>query len=161
TLAFTGVLLPLIDSVAVTTYTVNATDNPNQISLTNSPGAGNQCLRVSIDPATFRPADFANKANVVINGLGGNDTILVDYTRVSAGLSTVTVHGNAGDDTINVRNTPGPVVTNVLGDEGNDTVTVGSTAPAMGGVLSGIRGLVRVDGGPGTDVLTADNAGDV
>jgi hypothetical protein len=169
-LAFSGILNPLIDSITTGSYTVSATTVPNSISLQNSPIVGSTCLRVTIEPLSgpvhFQPVEFANKTNVTINGVGSNtlnggDNVLLDYTHPSPGLQTVTFHGNLGNDTISVRNTPANILTSIFADHGTNQITAGSQAPNLGGVVSGIQGELRVDGGTGTSTLTVDNSGDM
>jgi len=81
------------------------------------------------------------------------DTFLVTDTHDG---DTV-VRGGDGADDLRVRATSGR--TKVLGDGGGDRVDVGSTAPTVGGDLSGLDALLHVDGGPGADALYLDNLG--
>lgn len=73
-------------------------------------GSGSTGGGVDEDMVSFA---FANKANVTINALGGNDLVSVDLTRPSAGLTSLTIDGGAGDDTLVGRNLP-PGVTTTL-----------------------------------------------
>src|SRR5262249_35925231 len=44
---------------------------------------------------------------------------------------------------------------------GNDVITVGSLAPASGGTVNAIAGVLMINGGAGTDTLTVDERGEV
>ena len=111
---------------------------------------------------------------------------LVTYAPTA--LHSLTVKGGASGNTFNVTGTPGNATTNVTttldtgtgadivnvqatsgtngaqlivdGQNGADTVTIGSTAPALGGTLNGIQGNVTVINGSGQSAITIDNSGD-
>jgi len=63
----------------------------------------------------------------------------------------------AGNDQINVQGLGAPAT--VFGGSGNDTINVGSLAPALGGVLDFIGAGLEVLGGAGTNVLNVDDSG--
>lgn len=140
-------LEPVVDTVPEATFTVNATDGPNTITLDNGTANGDGRLRVTID--AFEPIEFANKTNLVIDagdGVAGgdtDDTIILRNTEASTGLGTVTVHGREGDDTINVLSTPSGVTTTVNGGTESDAIVVGSEAPST---LDAILGPLNLNG---------------
>jgi hypothetical protein len=93
---------------------------------------------------------------VTINGSEGKDTLIGD--------SKTTINGNGGNDTI----TGGAGNDTLNGGAGKDTITIG--ASTLGDTVSGGAGddtivvagnldaLDKIDGGDGTDILSADNA---
>src|SRR5262249_30475031 len=64
----------------------------------------------------------------------------------------------AGNDTVNVLATTGPLYLD--GENGTDTVTIGSLAPLLGGTLANIAGPVNVDNSSGGTTLRMDDSGD-
>ena len=83
----------------------------------------------------------------------GNDTFTLDG---SFGGVNVTVNGNGGADTFNVRANSGNLVLN--GGAGNDTFNLDSTAPnSTPGTLNGITGPVTLNGGADADILYLDD----
>jgi Ca2+-binding RTX toxin-like protein len=90
-----------------------------------------------------------------------DDTIFVNDTDAT---STLTLHGQGGIDTFNIRGMGGSV--NVHGDGDNDTINVSDTGPfvpAAGpatrvGSIGNIDGLLVVDGGTGVDVMNVDDS---
>ncbi len=96
-------LEPVADLVAATTLTINGTDAANAITYSNAQiiGAGG---RVAVD--NFEAIEFSNKTNLVINGLGGADTITISNTTTPPGLTGITVDGgNSSDDKIILQGT--------------------------------------------------------
>jgi hypothetical protein len=61
----------------------------------------------------FTPITFANKTNVTINGLGGNDVFILNNPHPAAGLSQLTLDGGSGQNVVIERNVP-PGVTLTL-----------------------------------------------
>jgi Domain of unknown function (DUF4214) len=55
---------------------------------------------------SFPSISFANKTNVIINGLGGDDLFVVDVTQSAAGLKTLTLDGGTGTNVLAARNLP-------------------------------------------------------
>lgn len=84
---FTG-LEPVIDAVQAALLTVNATNADNAIAISDSltPGFG----RVTLDG--FELVEFAAKAALQVNSLGGNDTIDV---RATSSLVPTTIDAGA------------------------------------------------------------------
>ena len=86
---------------------------------------------------------------VVVNLGPAVDTVVVNGTHAGATY----VNAGKGDDTFAVLAADGPVVLN--GSDGADAFTFGDEA----GLLSGVRDVVCVDGGDGTDTLWVKNTG--
>src|SRR5262249_2191560 len=59
----------------------------------------------------FLPITFANKTDVTVNALGGNDLVVINAGTASAGLSTLTVDGGTGVNVLVRRATPAGVTT--------------------------------------------------
>ena len=112
------------------------------------------------------PASISWTDNNVGTYLGGVDGLTV---LGGSGGNTFAVHSTskfylytlldtgAGNDTVNVLATGGPLYVQNTG--GSDHTTIGSAAPALGGTLSGIQGAVQVFG-QGSNSLVLDDSGD-
>ncbi|MCO6459472.1 MAG: hypothetical protein J5I93_29520 [Pirellulaceae bacterium] len=96
--------------------------------------------------------DSLEQLNITL-GDGGN-TFTIDGTHAGQTL----VLTGAGADTVGVRATGGP--TTIESQAGDDLLHLGSLAPAAGGTLNAIQGLVSLLAGPGTDRLHLDDSGD-
>jgi acrosin len=86
-----------------------------------------------------------------INGGAGNDTF-----TIAADSDLLHVSTGGGADTVNVQTIAAATTVN---SSGNSQINLGTTAPATGGVLSGIAAAFTLTGA-GTDTLTADDGGD-
>jgi hypothetical protein len=86
-----------------------------------------------------------------INGGVGNDTF-----TIAGDSDSLAVNTGGGADVVNVQNMAAATTVN---SSGNSHINLGTTAPATGGVLSGIGAGLTVTGA-GTDTLTADDSGD-
>ena len=81
-----------------------------------------------------------------------------DVITVSRGDTTpTTIYTYAGDSQVNVQ-ALGATATIYCGS-GNDTINVGSLAPASGGVLDPIAAALDILGGTGSNVLNVDDSG--
>ena len=105
-------LAPIQDDVPATTVTIDGNDADNAIDYINGPalgiftGLGLTTGLVTIDG--FESYEFANKSNLVINGLGGDDTFNINNTALPTNFAgTVTVNGDdpSGSDTVIVNGT--------------------------------------------------------
>jgi len=147
---YTG-LEPIIDTVVAGTLTVNGTAGNNNINYTQGscPPFPLVCGKVAVD--SFETIEFANKTNLVINALGGNNVILLNNSSLPTGLSTIAVNGGGGIDFFILMNAgnglPGPVSLN--GGDSNDFFHVSPSTSAV----------VNVDGGNDRDVLFVNAQG--
>jgi hypothetical protein len=96
----------------------------------------------------------------------GVGSLTVNANAVGSGPNTILVGGtppgtattiSAERAAVNLRGTSGPVA--VVGG-GDDAVTIGSLAPALGGTLAGVNGPVWVGNASGRTDLTVDDSGD-
>ncbi|NOS72615.1 MAG: hypothetical protein HOP33_22175, partial [Verrucomicrobia bacterium] len=85
----------------------------------------------------------------------GNDDLTVTETEND---ELVYIYGNNGNDVINLRTLQGE--THVLGGDGDDTINVGSLAPAINGNVNGISGALFISGEAGTDTTNVDDRSD-
>ena len=95
-------------------------------------------------------------ANLGLLKLGlGSGNVGLTVAGTSAAATTITTVG--GNDTVNIQATTTPL--NVaFGGSAVNTVNVGSTAPATGGVVSNVLGAVTIVG-DGSDLLNVDDTG--
>ena len=82
TISFTG-LEPVIDTVAQTNFTINATAADDTVLL----GDGTDPARLTVVPGAQESVEFANKTNVVVNAGDGADTIKATTTHSATGLA--------------------------------------------------------------------------
>lgn len=147
-LRFTG-LAPIVDTVAAASLTVNATDAANTINITNATTAPR--LQIAVD--AFEPIEFNNKTNVFVNGgdgaVGGDvaDIINITASNVPAALTTLTINGNEGADTVNALGKSGAYALNINGGADDDT-------------LMGSAGNETFDGGAGSDTFVGNGGTD-
>ncbi|TVS20405.1 MAG: calcium-binding protein, partial [Planctomycetaceae bacterium] len=145
-------------------------------------GAGDDLVHVgSLAPESGGTLNGITALLTVIGGLG-HDRLLLDdsgdlldntgsltATHVSglglasgvnySGLEELHINLGQGDDTFSIRSTHAGSTT-LNANAGDDTIHVGSLAPALGGVVDQIAGLLTVIGGDGNDVLNVDDTGD-
>jgi Ca2+-binding RTX toxin-like protein len=140
----------------------------------NEPASGSDILNVD-DSGDTGPNTGALTATAITGlGMGGGiayGTIEMLNIELGSGADSFTIEGthggttrldtNAGDDMVNVRAISGD--TTVDGGIDDDTVNIGSLAPAAGGTLEGIAALLTIEGSEpasGSDVLNVDDSGD-
>ncbi len=116
-------------------------------------GLGTLNVSMGTGGNTFTVAGTAPAATTTINSGTGSDTVNIEATS-----SPLTINTQTGTDTVNVQSIGAPASINAGG--GNDVINVSSTAPAPAGVLSGIAGLLSVNGGTGSGTLNISDAGD-
>ncbi len=94
----------------------------------------------------------------IYGGSGGNTWNIASDSPLYFGTELQTGSGQA--DTVNLKATSGALT--IDGSNDDDTVTVGSLAPALGGTLANIIGGVIIGNisGAGTTSLTLDDSGD-
>jgi hypothetical protein len=85
---------------------------------------------------------------------GGPNTLAVTGTHAG----TTAIATGDGADSISVQRIAGMTTISTAG--GDDTLVVGSLAPAAGGNVNGIAGSLSLDAGGGGDSLTIDDSGD-
>jgi hypothetical protein len=102
---------------------------------------------------TFTVAGTVPGTTTTVNSGTGNDTVNLTGTS-----SSLTVNTQAGTDTVNVQSIGAPASINAGG--GNDAINVFSSALANGGTLSGIAGLLTVNGGSGSTTVNVSDTGD-
>ncbi len=131
-LAFIGINNDILDTVAVNTQTVTGRDGNEIIAVTDSFNFGGvDLLAAKVDG--FQTLLLARKTNLVIEAqqiaqpIG--DTINLNFSRGSTGLTTVTANGSSAFDTFNltaVNNPVGSALTAVTVNarESGDTINV-------------------------------------
>ncbi|NUQ61970.1 MAG: VWA domain-containing protein [Pirellulales bacterium] len=103
-------LAPVLDLVPSALLIVNGTNADNAINY-SGPGPNSDGITtgvVSVDG--FETIEFANKSDLVINGLAGSDTINLNNPTRPDGLNGITVDGGdptAGSDVVIVNGTAG------------------------------------------------------
>ena len=149
TINFSG-LTPVIDSVSVTNYTLNAPSAINNIAINSaSVNSFTGSLIASTDASpTFESAAIANKSNVTLNSVTTTDTaVTVNDPGTSAGLSTLTINTGNGNDFVNLINTPATVTTTVNTGSGTDSLSVNA---------AGLGGSTTVQGSTANNSLIYD-----
>jgi Ca2+-binding RTX toxin-like protein len=91
----------------------------------------------------------------VYGGRGGNTFTVNNTTRFSG---VTVLHSGTGSDRVNVKGTTGSLI--IDGDNGSDSVSIGSQAPSLGGTLTNVTGAVTVSNTSGHTTLVADDSGD-
>ena len=114
--------------------------------------------------------DYTSFESLQIDLGSGGDTFTIESTH-AGGEHFTTVEGRGGADRIYVKTISGPTTVRGDGSEtiegitvtsgtGDDIVRVGSLAPATGGTLNQIVGLLKIEGSGGSDLLAVDDTGD-
>ena len=115
---------------------------------------------------TINFAATTTLAGTVVNGNKGDDTITDNATNGIASMSTSTVFGGAGNDTITLDGAGGGTVgVYVSGDKGNDVITTGAGADTiLGGTgddnITAAGGADSIVGGEGTDTIATGAGND-
>ena len=151
--AFTGVR-QLTDSVSVTAYTATASEGADTITLDDGEAAGDGRARLAMQQ--FATVHFSNKTNLVLRGgataADPRDLIYVSLKEASAGLTTATVAGGAGDDAIQVFFAPLAVPMTLEGNDGHDLIAVKASL-AVPFTIRGGAGDDDLYGGAAADVI--------
>ncbi|MGD9646193.1 MAG: DUF4214 domain-containing protein, partial [Pirellulales bacterium] len=152
-------LEPVVDLVVAADLIVNGTNSPNTINYEEGSAATRGIVRVD----EFETIEFANKTNLFINGLGGEDTFVLDNANVPTGLTRIIADGGAGNDNITALNLPGggAFITNLIGGTGDDTLDAGAVMQSSPIVLQGNDGDDTLTGGAGLDTLEGGAGDDV
>ncbi|MBE9030746.1 DUF4347 domain-containing protein [filamentous cyanobacterium LEGE 11480] len=94
--------------------------------------------------------NYGELETVNVNLGTGSDTFTVESTHTNV----TNINGNEGNDTVNVQTISG--TTTVKSDGGNDIINVASTAQTV----NQISAQLNVEGGIGNDTMNVDDAGD-
>ena len=146
---------------------VNGNGSANSMTVVIDPAAADRAL-VSVDG--FETMSFNNKANLTLNALGGDDTVVVDIAAgaAPAGLTSVTVNGDAGNDTVRLESLPTAVTTALVNDparagsgDGNDTIDATNIAATVALTLNGGAGNDTITGGKGNDTISGGTGDDI
>ena len=153
-----GLSYTLIDAGTGNAWIVGG-PGPNYIN----GGTGNDTI--SAGPAN--DTIIAVGGNDIITGGGGNDLIQIsgnDTVDGSSGNDVIYMNGGtaaivlgSGINVVNIEGVDGPTTINAT--SGTDTINIGSLAPASGGILGDIAGMVTVTGDKAT-VVNVDDTGD-
>ncbi len=119
-------LTPVSDTVPVGNFAFNAPASSVALNVVNGPNVSgfNTTQINNAGTGSFELINFANKTNVTANSGLGSQVISVDNPVPGAGLSTLTVNGNVGNDIFNVKASTA-VVININGSA--PTVAPGDT----------------------------------
>ena len=151
-------LEPIIDNVVAATLTVDGTPAANTITYTD--GVLNPATHGRVTVDNFELIEFTNKATLLLRGLAGADTIVLDNANQPTGLTGIIVEGNEGNDTITLANLPAATPATVLGGAGDDYID-GSLVLAATLNLQGGAGNDTLIGGGANDTLIGEAGDDV
>lgn len=147
-------LLPINDVTTAANFTFTAPPGTGVLNLVDGPVFnGFQTAQFNGGAApTFELMNFANKANVTINGAPAATSVTINNPTAAAGLATLTLNTDASTDQASLIATPPGVDLEVNLAGGDDS------ASAVGaGLASGTTPVV--DGGSNFDVLIYDAGG--
>jgi len=153
-------LQPVVDVVPALNLIVNANNQINTITYSegiNALGFAANTGLVSVD--NHETIEFANKGNLTLNGLAGDDTILLQNTAaaVPTGLLRVIANGGLGNDTIDgFSNLTTPLTLN--GDGGNDVLIGGPASDNLVGGAGDDRLVLDVRRNNAVDTFTGHPA---
>lgn len=126
--------------------TFNATSGNDGILVANGAAlSGLPTTRLTSSSLTFTQLTFVNKSSLTLHGQAGNDTITLDNPVPAAGLGSMQIYAGAGSDTVNVRGTAAGILSTYVQTAG------GATAPAatdsdtvnVGSTANSLDGLTR------------------
>lgn len=146
-------LEPVIDLVPAASLVVNATPEHNAITYSDATVPTNGLITID----NYESMEFSNKTNVVINAGSGDDVVSADNALTPTGMTTLTINGDDGRDTITLAQLQ--TLTTVSGGAGNDTID-GSLVTAVPLNLGGGDGKDYIVGGSMGDQLFGDNEDD-
>lgn len=173
-------LEPITDTVAAANYLIVGTAGSDGVSITDGPAG-----TTTISSASFESVTFANKTNVVFDGLGGFDTVHFNNPNPATGLvsfivtnvgsahqtapiaypsfgvsatGAVSLQDDANDvDRVEITSQTGPFV--VFTDA--DDLIVGGVSPALAGMRVVQTGSVSVAALGGDLVLDDTDAAEI
>ena len=148
-------LEPVLDSVPGT-VTINATNADNAV--TYSQGTPSSYGKVAVDG--FETYEFTNKTSITLNGLGGNDTVILNNSATPAGLTLITVNGGDGMDFVDAAG-EATVAVVLNGNGADDTLVGGGSTHTLNGndgddTLVEGSGTSTNDGGAGFDTVVVE-----
>jgi hypothetical protein len=117
-------LAPVLDTVAGP-LTVDGNAANNVINYTVGSTTANGL--VSVD--AFEPIEFSNKTTLTLAGQAGDDTIIVNNPDTPTGLTALSADGGTGNDTLVVNANNQPVLSS---DIAAATITIPGALPAFG-----------------------------
>ncbi|MHC4877918.1 MAG: beta strand repeat-containing protein [Planctomycetota bacterium] len=141
TINFTG-LEPIEDLQALDLLTINASAGSDTINVVDAPTAGQTEVNFG---GAFELIRFQDNVAVIINAGAGADTVNFDNPNPATGLTTLTINGDAGNDTVNALSNSAAITVNVNGNADDDAVVFSNGVSVSG----------AVDGGTGSDTLNA------
>ena len=133
-----------IEPIADTTTAANVTlptpasNVADTITISSGPVVNGFQTMLITSGGTFESIAFANKANVIVDGAGGNDSITLDTTQKAAGLVSLTITGGDGTDSLAIANVPSDITFTISTIE---TVT-GAQGAITNGITNGLQTLV-------------------
>ena len=152
---------PVIDTVPAVNFTFNGPASDDLINIVDGGVLGGDALtqvNSSNSPSpTFESIAFSNKTNVIVNSMDGSDTITLNNPNPATGMTTLTINGGNGDDSIIVTAAPPGVTVNIYGDNGTDTFNI---MPSSTVTLNITGGLPIPPALPG-DLLAVDMSGTI
>jgi hypothetical protein len=140
-------LAPVLDTVAGP-LTVDGTGGSNVINYTAGSSAANGLVTVD----SSESIEFSNKTTLALDGLGGDDTIIVNNPNTPTGLTALTADGGTGNNTL-VVNASGQAV--VSTDITATTVAIPGALPSFGLGYTSIGQVQVIDA---RDALTGVSA---
>lgn len=124
--------------------------------------------RIEVDG--FEPIEFVNKQCLIIDAGSGDDTVVALNSATPTLLQSITINGDAGNDTIRLEALPNsPLAVTVNGNNGHDTIDArlitNDTVLTLNGdagndTITGGSGADMIDGGAGDDTLIASPGDD-
>jgi hypothetical protein len=159
--------LILDDSGDPTPRTVNLTASPFGGKITGlAPGATIQYSALSAIDLTINGGSGGNTFNlanpapsevslVTLNGGNGGDTF-----NVAAAPSNLSITTGSGTNHLNIQGNGSNDSMNIHAKVGQNTITIGSLAPAVGGSLANVRGAIFIDDANSSTALIVDDSTD-
>lgn len=118
-------LEPVVDTVPAASYTINGTAGADTVTISDGPATG----QATISSLTFESVTFANKTNVIFDGMGGGDSVTFDNPNPPDGLQSLIVQNVATVAQTTAEHYPalGIVASGAvtLMDTGNRTANIG------------------------------------
>jgi hypothetical protein len=155
------------DSADPTPRTVNLTAAPFGGKITGlAPGATIQYSALSPIDLTINGGSGGNTFNLAnpppselalttLNGGNGGDTF-----NIAAAPSNLDITTGSGTNHLNIQGNGPSDSMNIHAKAGQNTITIGSLAPAVGGSLANVRGAIFIDDANSSTALIVDDSTD-